>query len=129
MKKKTLLLFVVICMSVAGCRHYHRGNINISFSESDHYYSMKARFSRDRTRDVERYMDKMLGDQSNMSFVNTRVDGTIGLDDHTNFYIKKDAGYLQIKLDKDQNSADSYEKVRDMCQGIKRLLTNEERGR
>jgi hypothetical protein len=128
MKKRNSLFFVMACacMIVVSCRH-HRGNTSIAFSESDHYYSMKARFSDERTRDVEHYMDEMIGDQSNMSFVNSRIDGQIAFNDHTNFYIKKYDGYLQIKLDKDNNSADSYEKVRDMCQGIKRLLANRRR--
>ena len=77
--------------------------------ESDHYYSMNADFSKSKTRDVEEYMDNRIGTRSNMSFVNSRIDGTIALDDHTTFYIKKYPGYIEIKLDKDKNSGDAYE--------------------
>ena len=57
-----------------------------------------------------------------MSFVNSRIDGTIALDDHTTFYIKKYPGKLEIKLNKDENSDEAYERVKSMCNGIKKLL-------
>ena len=119
--KKRVSLFILSCLVIASCRN--QGNTSISFSESDHYYSMKALFPESKTRQVEHYMDKYIGEQSNMSFANTRIDGQIGLDDHTHFYIKKHAGYLQIKLNKDENSEESYERVREMCQEIKTILS------
>ncbi len=83
---------------------------------------MKAYFNLHRTRDVEEYMDNRLGEVSSMSFVNTKIDGQIALDDHTTFYIKKYPGFVQIKLDKEKNSNQSYERVRSMCEGIKKIL-------
>ena len=61
--------------------------------------------------------------RSNMSFVNSRIDGKLALDDHTTFYIKKYPGYLQIKLDKDENSAEAYERIKSMCEGIKKVIS------
>jgi hypothetical protein len=122
MKKHTSLFIVVACLAVAGCRLHHHGNTSIVLNESDHYYSMKAWFNENRTREVEYYMDEHMGNLSKMSFVNTRIDGKLSFKDHTSFYIKKLPGYLQIKLDKNQNSDDSYYRTRDMCEGIKDLL-------
>jgi hypothetical protein len=123
MKKQTSLFIIAACLVVIGC-HYHGRNTSIAFSESERYYSMKARFSEERTREVERYMDKRMSDHRTMSFVNTTIDGQLSFDDRSSFYIKKYPGYLQIKLDKNQNSPDTYLQIRDMCQGIKRLLAN-----
>jgi hypothetical protein len=50
---------------------------------------MRAQFTNSETRDVEEYLDDRLCRQTNMSFVNSRIDGKIALDDHTTFYIKK----------------------------------------
>ena len=97
-------------------------DINITLNESDHYYSMKAYFSKSKTRDVERYMDSRIGRRSNMSFMNSQIDGRLALDDHTNFYIKKSPGFLKIKLDKAENSEEAYERIRSMCEGIKNVL-------
>jgi len=122
MKKLPALFFAMACMIFLSCRR-HNGNIDISYKESVHYYSMKAYFSKSKTRDVEKYMDDRIGSGSNMSFVNTRIDGQLALDDHTTFYIKKYPGLVEIKLDKDENSAEAYRRVKSMCEGIKTVVT------
>ena len=83
---------------------------------------MKAYFSNNKMREVEEYMDNKIGRTSNMSFANARIDGTLALDDHTTFYIKKSAGRLEIKLDKNKNSDHSYQEIKSMCEGIKKVL-------
>ena len=85
---------------------------------------MKADFPENRMREVDDYMDNKIGNASNMSFTNTRIDGTLALDNHTTFYIKKSDGFLNITLDKDKNSEDSYRQIKSMCEGIKKLLVN-----
>jgi hypothetical protein len=104
--------------------HGHdNGNINLYFKDSDHYYSMNAHFSKNKTRAVEEYMDRRIGRRSKVSFVNSQIDGTISLDDHTIFYIKKYPGRIIIKLDKDENSYEAYYRVKAMCEGLKTVLT------
>ncbi len=123
MKKVRVLFYALACITVTSCMH-HDGNINISYNESDHYYSMKADFGKSKTRDVEEYMDRRLGAGSNMSFVNSRIDGQLALDDHTIFDIKKFPGHLEIKLDKNENSYEAYHRIKSMCEGMKKILTN-----
>ncbi len=76
------------------------------------------------TRDVDEFMDDRIGRGSKMSFVNSRIDGVITLDDHTKFYIKKSPGVLEIKFDKDENTEEAYHTIKSMCQGIKKVLTH-----
>ncbi len=121
MKKLQALFCALLCLAASSCIHHH-GDIDITYSESDQYYSMEAYFNKSQTRDVERYMDRMIGNKSNMSFSNTRIDGSLALDDHTTFYIKKSPGILKIKLDKDKNSDESYHEIKSMCIGIKKVL-------
>jgi hypothetical protein len=99
------------------------GDISLTFNDTHHHYSMDAYFNRGQTRAVEDYMDRKLGALSNMSFVNTRIDGELALDDHTTFYLKKYPGHVKINLDKDENSSDSYYRVRAMCEGLKKVLS------
>jgi hypothetical protein len=87
---------------------------------------MDAHFSKSKTREVEEYMDRRIGKKSNMSFINSRMDGTIALDDHTTFYIKKSLGMLKIKLDKQENSEEAFHRVKYMCEGIKSVVQNAE---
>ena len=123
MKKLSTLFFCALLCIITGisCIHYDR-DTDISISESGHYYSMDAHFSRSEMRNVEEFMDSSFGNRSNMSFVNSRIDGTIALNDHTIFYIKKYPGRLKIKLDKSDNTRESYREVKSMCDGIKKLL-------
>ena len=120
MKKQTALFFAFVCFTLISCRHH--ANTSISLRESDHYFSMKAYFSENRTRDVEEYMDDKIGERSNMSFVNTRIDGQLSLDDRTQFYMKKSPGHVEIKLDKNENSNKSYQRIKSMCEGIKEVI-------
>ena len=112
---------MLTCITIPSCMH-HDGNLNISYSESDHYYSMKADFSKSKTRDVEEYMDRRIGGRSNISFVNSRIDGNLALNDYTTFYIKKYPGHIEIKPDKDENSYEGYHRIKSMCRGIKKIL-------
>ena len=83
---------------------------------------MKAHFNKGSNRNVENYMDNTIGRKNNMSFVNSTIDGKLKLDDQTVFYIKKSPGMLEIKLDKDANSNESYEEIKTMCQGLKQVV-------
>ena len=122
MKKLTVLFYALTLLTVISCLH-NNGNIDISYSESDRYYSMEAHFSIDKTRALEEYMDDKIGEASNMSFVKTTIDGRVGLDDHTTFYIKKYPGFVKIKLDKFKNSDEAYSRIRSMCEGIGKVVT------
>ena len=115
-----MLFYALACITLISC--LHDGNTDISYNESGHYYSMKAHFGKSKTRDVEEYMDSRIGTESNTSFVNTRIDGLIALEDHTTFYIKKYRGFIQIKLDKHKNSYEAYHRIKSMCEGIKRVI-------
>ena len=107
------------------CMHSNdNGHTSLTLSESDQYYSMNARFSKSKTRDVEEYMDSTIGTKTNMSFVNSRINGKLALDDHTTFYIKKYPGHIKLKLDKDENSYEAYHRIKAMCEGIKKVLND-----
>ena len=118
--KKLVPLFALACITFISC---HNHGVSISYNDADNYYSMNAYFSKNKMRDVEHYMDRMIGRRSNMTFVNTRIDGNLGLDDNTTFYIKKYPGHIKIELDKNENSYEGYERIRSMCEGMKEVLT------
>ncbi len=119
--KKLSILFgaLIMCTTMISCRFHN--NVSITYNDNDHYYKMKAWFSHRKTAAVERYMDKMLA-SGNMSFRHTRIDGEISLDDQSTFYIRKRTGYLYIKMNKYENSDEAYYKIKEMCEGIKRVL-------
>ena len=124
MKKNSLALacnLFVLCFSLS-CSQLNDHDIHIQVNDSDHSYKIVAHFSKNKTRNVERYMDDKIGKASNMSFVNTSIDGELTLDDHTMFYLKKYPGFVEIKLDKDKNSDEAYYTMKSMGEGIKKVL-------
>ena len=120
MKGKIIVPIAFLCCLFISCRHH--GDVSLQYSESEKYYSMNAWFDEKKMRAVEEYMDDKIGRQSNTSFVNTRIDGSIALEDHANFFIKKFPGHLKIELDKRKNSIESYLEIKSLCEGIKDVV-------
>lgn len=118
----TFLFNLFILYFCVSCNRLYHHDINIHVSESVHSYSMYANYPPGETRTVEEYMNYKIGNANNMSFINTRIDGQLTLDDHTTFHIKKYPGYIKIKLDKEKNSEQSYRHIKDICDGIKKVL-------
>ena len=105
-----------ICLVFVACG-FPGGSISIKHSEYAQYYEMTAKFNPDRTAAVERWLDKELA-SGDLSFSNTKIDGNITLDNQGEFYIKKSPGFLHIKLDKEKDRNEFYQKVRAACEGI-----------
>lgn len=121
MKKFAILLCVLFpVITIISCG-FPDGSISIKHSQYDHYYEMTAKFNPEKTTKVDRWLDKELS-AGDMSFVNTRMDGEITLDDKTTFYVKKSPGYLNIKFDKEKNSDQAFSKVRSVCEGINEVV-------
>jgi len=114
MKKLAILLFIPLTIISCG---FPDGSISIKHSQYDHYYEMTAKFNPDKTDEVDRYLDKELP-SGNMSFVNTKMNADVTLDDKTTFYIKKSPGYLNIKFDKEKNSDEAFVKVKSVLERI-----------
>ena len=86
---------------------------------------MSAHFSRNKTKAVHEYMDRQIGKANNISFLNSEIDATVTLDDRTAFYLKSLPGELEIKLDRQHNSYESFIKVKEMCEGIKKVIAEQ----
>ena len=122
MKKLLLLFFVITGINFMSCMNNNNDDTSLTFTDTEHDYSMDAYFGQDRMRDVEHYMDRKIGRRSRMSFVNLRSDGKLTLDDNTKFYIKKYPGHIGINFDKDENSEEAYHRIKDLCEGMKEVL-------
>ena len=117
MKKLAILLNVLLSGIVIISCGFPDGSISIKHSQYDHYYEMTAKFNPEKTTKVDKYLDQELA-TGDMSFTNTQMDGEITLDNKTTFYIKKSAGYLNIKFDKEKNSEETFYKIKAVCDGI-----------
>ena len=103
-------------------RHYH--DVSISINDDEDIYQLSARFDERKTHDIEMYLKECAKsiDGRYVSGGHDYIDANLILDDDTRVYVKSHDGRLKIKFNKENNSAASYERVKDMCEGIKQLL-------
>jgi hypothetical protein len=118
-----LVLITVLLVGVfSSCRN--KGDISISHSESNDFYKFIAHFPKDRTKEVQRYMDGKLENGGDFSFENSTIDGTIALDNKMNFYIKMYPGSLKIEMNKSKNSYENYARMKKMGEDMGKILAN-----
>jgi hypothetical protein len=122
MKKVFILVAAGIFLAniFSSCFNYHDNDISVSIQEDEEEYKLSAHFEDRKTRAVQNFIKGYTASAVNFkSMGNNYVDATVTLDDNTRFYIKSYEGRLKIKFDKEQNSEASYEKIKEMCEGVK----------
>jgi len=125
---KTRFLFVAVALFLgtvfSSCHddsYYRDGNISISVQEDDEEYRMNAKYDEDKTMAVDNYIKSCTGSDCRYNG-HGDFNATLVLDDNSHVYIRSKEGRLKIKFNKEENSEEAYEKIRDMCEGIKDLL-------
>ena len=83
---------------------------------------MNASYDENKTRKIQRLLDRELNLDIGQSGRNTHVDANITLEDRTTFYMRAHPGELRISFDKRENTEDSWEKIQDVCEEIKEAL-------
>jgi hypothetical protein len=125
MKNFLLSLSAIGLLWYIGFRYLeNNGNINISFSENKEEVTISAKFPKDKTKEVQNYLTKELNGSDDFSFINTELDATITLHNKMNFYIYSNEGTLKIIMDRINNSAESYRKMKKMNEDLKKILTS-----
>ena len=107
----------MLCV-ILSCSHLHHNDVSLTINESEHYYKIYAHYATNKTIMVEKCMDKYLRKSGDASFINTRIDGDITLNNGTTFYIKNNSGELAIKLNKDVNTADALDDMKALAKGL-----------
>ena len=121
MKKLIVLCCAMQCIFLTACWHNDR-NISIRYKDNNDSYSMDAWFGKNKTRTAERYMNYMIGRENNISFINTKTDAVLTLDDGSKFYMKKSPGHILIKMNREETSDRTFHIVKDMCRGMKDVI-------
>ncbi len=112
----------IFLLVMSSCFHNH--NIEITISDDDDEYEMEALYKRNQTRTVQVYLDENLLNNSTVSFKRRTIDEEVTLDDNTTVYINSNPGNLSIKNDKTKNSAESCERVKQVCEELKDILAD-----
>ncbi len=124
---KSLLCFccyALLSMSLFSSCSSLDSNVNLTVSEDEHEYRLLANYPENNTGKVEEYLDEKIGNQNDLSFTNAVIDADLTLDDGTKMYVVNKPGKLRIKLNKNENSAASYQKIKALGEGLQPFLNH-----
>lgn len=101
---------------------FNGDNIKITVSEDEDEFSLMAYYPKDKSKEVQAAIENELHLQGDISLENVEVKNYETRDKQMKFYIKSEAGYFKIVLDKSENSRDSREKLKVLNETIKGIL-------
>lgn len=123
MKMKTLLISQIAMLAMLiSCNN---GDVSIAVKDEDDYYRFKAQFDDNLSPEVSRF----LNDQLSTVRIDPEKDSKIitVLPDQTRITLETSPGELMVYLDKDENSSDSYHRVKNLCEGVKDVILKHNR--
>lgn len=124
MKKLSYLLGLILISTIIAFPYLKKemngDNIKVAVKETEEEYRFDASFNNDKSEAVNQYMDDYLDQKI---FKNTQTNAVMRLNDGTQIYVKTDDGEVKIRLNKEDNSRESYERIKKMGEGINRILT------
>jgi hypothetical protein len=126
MKKFVIALVIISVLCIVGFLQAvqygfsNRNGVSVRVKESDDTYRLYARYASYKAERVHQYLRKEL---KNELFRKRRVDADLTLEDRTHFHIKISPGKLLIQFNKTENDYDSYFRIKQLGEGIKRRLT------
>ncbi len=114
-------LMMIGCMS--SCFH-HRHNTSVTVFDDEVEYKMEASYRKQYARDVQVYLNERLLNNSNASIQKGFAESDITLDDKTTFHINCSPGEVNITMNKNENSEESCERVKQVCKELEQILTH-----
>lgn len=98
----------------------NRGDVNIAVKDDDDHYRFRAHFNDDLSPEVAEF----LNDHISPIRIDPERESKIitVLSDHTKLTVESSPGELMVYIDKDENSRDSYHRVKNLCDGVKDVI-------
>lgn len=98
------------------------GSTTVEISENEKTLKLEASFNKGKTMDVYRYINSSIAPSSLFSSEDDDLDVTTSLQDGTTFQIKAYRGELTLTFDKRSNTRKGYERVKELCEGVKEVV-------
>ena len=95
-------------------------NVAIRVNESTDSYQIYASYNRSKARRLQNYLDAKLNTHH---MFNSPIDASFTLNDRTHIYVRNIPGRLIIRLNKNENNAESYYRIKRLGEEIKLRLT------
>jgi hypothetical protein len=119
------LLLICLGLLASGCHLTQSDNLEVSVSESEEFYEFTASYEESKTRDVQKFINQSIKPSQLFTSTDDVLDITTQLKDKTRFQLKSSPGKLKIRLNKQENTEASYERIKNMGDGLRSLLTKE----
>lgn len=124
MKKQVILMFPGLFFLIVMSSCFHNHTVSVSIMDDEDMYEMQAMYKKNKTHAVQVYLDEQLLNNSLVSVKDEFDEHQIILDDNSTVYINSNPGELIIKIDKTTNSEETCEKVKQVCENLKLILTD-----
>lgn len=118
MRLKFILLLLTLSIFIS-CNH--TGDVKISVKDTDDEYRFSAYFDKKKTDEIVKVINENIAPTTIFSDAN-EIDVTTILDDKTKFDLEYAPGEVMIKLNKNENSKYSYDRIKKMCEDIKKVI-------
>ncbi|WP_090379381.1 hypothetical protein [Dyadobacter sp. SG02] len=118
MKLKSLLFSQIVMLGMlTSCNN---GDVSIAVKDEDDYYRFKAHFDDNLSPEVSEF----LNDHIQSIRIDPERDSKIVtiLEDKTKLTVESSPGEVMIYLDKEENSRDSYHRIKNLCEGVKDVI-------
>ena len=120
MKKNYILLALITLCFGLGCQFSPgNGGQSISVSRTDLNYQFKAEFPKEKSGRVFAYIERELSSQI---AINGEEEKNIKLQDGALFHLKAAEGLLKIEFNRQDNSEAAWQRLEQLCMGIKKEL-------
>jgi thiamine biosynthesis lipoprotein ApbE len=120
MQKLTFLFLISIIFFISCFRN--KKNTSVSFKENENKFEMNAVYKASRTERVDNYIQNKMKAITAFKNVDNNSNITLIEDAGAKFYVQSAKGNLHIKLNKNENSEQSYNRVKEMCEEIKEII-------
>ena len=120
--KSLLISPMVMLAMLVSCNN---GDVSIAVKDEDDYYRFKAHFDDNLSPDVTAF----LNDHISTVRIDPEKDSKVitVLPDQTRITVESSPGEVMIYLDKDENSRDSYHRIKNLCEGVKDVILKHNR--
>ncbi|MCE6987833.1 hypothetical protein [Dyadobacter sp. CY323] len=115
---KTIAISFLLFSSLQSCRD--SDNISIKVVDNEDLYKYSAKFPRNKSHAVERFINNRIAPTYIKS--DSDLDVTTILNDKTKFHYESSPGELIIELDKTENNTASYFRIKKMCEDLNRIV-------
>ncbi|WP_199138737.1 hypothetical protein [Pedobacter sp. ASV12] len=120
--KRIYLMVALVAVLASGCKFGgHADSQSISIRNTNEGYNFQASYPERKSKYVVDYVERTLKDDRIFDAAEKK-DAEIVLGDGSRFYLKAYPGYVEIDFKKNKNSFTSYQKLKELCAGVKDTL-------